>query len=98
MVGNGWIDPFHQYPAYLDFALQAGVIKEGSDAEKAVRKEVKTCQEHMDVKVSGGMDKMPIHLGICERILGAITDSTIQSCVTLSLDFRPSAPSLWSKG
>ncbi|BGP58777.1 Cell death protease [Rhodotorula toruloides] len=79
LIGNGWIDPYNQYPAYLDFALQAGVIKEGSDAEKAVRKEVKTCQEHMDVKVSGGMDKMPIHLGICERILGAITDSTIQS-------------------
>lgn len=29
-IGNGWIDGRHQYPAYYDFALRSGLIKEGS--------------------------------------------------------------------
>ncbi|GAA5870014.1 hypothetical protein JCM3774_004337 [Rhodotorula dairenensis] len=77
MIGNGWIDPWNQYPAYYEFALEAGIVKEGSDTDKKVRKEVEHCMEKM--KSIGGPDKLPVHVGVCERILGAITDSTIQS-------------------
>ncbi|GAA5845127.1 hypothetical protein JCM11251_008003 [Rhodosporidiobolus azoricus] len=76
LIGNGWIDPYNQYPAYLDFALQAGVIKKGSDAEAKVRKAVTDCMSALDKK---GAKNTKIHEGICERILGAVTDSTIQS-------------------
>ncbi|TKA56403.1 hypothetical protein B0A53_01973 [Rhodotorula sp. CCFEE 5036] len=77
MIGNGWIDPWNQYPAYYEFALEAGILKEGSDTDKSVRKEVENCMANM--RLHGGPAKLPVHLGVCERILGAITDSTIQS-------------------
>jgi carboxypeptidase D len=35
-IGNGWIDPWNQYPAYYEFALEAGILKEGSDTDKSV--------------------------------------------------------------
>jgi len=76
LIGNGWIDPWNQYPAYLDFALSAGVIKKGSEAESTVKKQVERCQSSMD---KGGKKNMRIHNGVCEGILGSITDSTIQS-------------------
>ncbi|BGP12232.1 hypothetical protein JCM10213_007490 [Rhodosporidiobolus nylandii] len=76
LIGNGWIDPYNQYPAYLDFALDAGVIKKGSDAETRVQKAVSDCMAALDKK---GAKNTRIHEGLCERILGAVTDSTIQS-------------------
>ncbi|GAA5923503.1 uncharacterized protein JCM15063_003667 [Sporobolomyces koalae] len=76
LIGNGWIDPWNQYPAYLDFALAAGVIKPGSDAEKAVKTQVDRCLKSIE---KGGKKNMHIHSGVCEGILGSITDSTIQS-------------------
>lgn len=84
LIGNGWIDPANQYPAYLDFALQSGIVKKGSAAETAVRKAVDECESHLKrQKVER------IHEGVCERILGAITDSTIQKCVRRSPSSRP---------
>ncbi|GAA5991349.1 hypothetical protein JCM10908_003269 [Rhodotorula pacifica] len=77
LIGNGWIDPWNQYPAYYEFALEAGILKEGSEADKKVRKEVENCMSNM--RLQGGATKLPVHVGVCERILGAITDSTIQS-------------------
>ncbi|BGP36210.1 Cell death protease [Rhodotorula kratochvilovae] len=75
LIGNGWIDPVNQYPAYLDFALQAGVIKKGTAAETQVKKAVDQC-----LAVLNRTPKVErIHEGACERILGAITDSTIQN-------------------
>lgn len=82
LIGNGWIDPWNQYPAYYEFALEAGILKEGSDTDKSVRKEVENCMANM--RLHGGPAKLPVHLGVCERILGAITDSTIQSCVPVA--------------
>ncbi|GAA5912118.1 hypothetical protein JCM6882_003058 [Rhodosporidiobolus microsporus] len=76
LIGNGWIDPYNQYPAYLDFALQAGVIKKGSDAEAKVRKTTDECMASLNKK---GAKNTKVHEGLCERILGAVTDSTIQS-------------------
>jgi len=79
MIGNGWIDPTSQYPAYLEFALQSGIVKKGSAAESKVRKAVDDCEAALKRNRAER-----IHEGACERILGAITDSTIQKCVLLS--------------
>ncbi|GAA6061343.1 hypothetical protein JCM10212_004824 [Sporobolomyces blumeae] len=76
LIGNGWIDPYNQYPAYLDFALDAGVIKKGTEAESVVKKQVERCMTSQDKL---GRKNVRIHSGVCEGILGAITDSTIQS-------------------
>jgi carboxypeptidase D len=29
-IGNGWIDPKEQYPGYVDFAYEKGLIKQGT--------------------------------------------------------------------
>lgn len=47
-----------------------------------MRKEVENCMA--DMRRQGGPAKLPVHVGVCERILGAITDSTIQSCVPIA--------------
>lgn len=72
LIGNGWIDPYNQYPAYLEFAVKAGVVKAGSDTEAKVQKLVDDCRAMLDE--SG----VRIHNGRCEDILTTITDSTIQ--------------------
>jgi carboxypeptidase C (cathepsin A) len=30
-IGNGWIDPRRQYPAYLDFTVKVGILEENSE-------------------------------------------------------------------
>ncbi|KAM0756169.1 alpha/beta-hydrolase [Meredithblackwellia eburnea MCA 4105] len=76
LIGNGWIDPLSQYPAYLDFALQAGVVKKGSEVETRIRKETESCMTELE---RIGAKNVKIHNAGCENILGSITDSTIQS-------------------
>ena len=78
LIGNGWIDPYNQYPAYLEFAVKAGVVKAGSDIETKVQKQVDDCKEMLDKK-----KMVRIHNGQCEDILTTITDSTVQRCVPL---------------
>lgn len=75
MIGNGWIDPLNQYPAYLEFALAAGVIKKGSEIAKKIQKEVEDCVVGL---TKAGLGNVKIHNGPCEEILSSITDSTIQ--------------------
>jgi len=29
-IGNGWIDPKQQYPGYVDFAYEKGLLKAGT--------------------------------------------------------------------
>ncbi|KAM0793726.1 hypothetical protein ACM66B_001150 [Microbotryomycetes sp. NB124-2] len=76
LIGNGWIDPVNQYPAYLDFALQSGIIKSGSAAEARVLRLVNACTDKLK---DLGIQNVRIHNGQCENILSSITDSTIQS-------------------
>lgn len=30
-IGNGWIDPRRQYPAYLDYMVKVGILEENSE-------------------------------------------------------------------
>lgn len=81
LIGNGWIDPYSQYPAYLTFALKSKLLKPNSDAEVKIRALVDECMKGLDAR--GGRDAVKVHEGNCESILSAITDSTIQSYVSL---------------
>jgi carboxypeptidase D len=33
-IGNGWMDPLRQYPAYLEFAVKEKLIKEGTKVRR----------------------------------------------------------------
>lgn len=78
------MDPIRQYPAYLDFALQAGVIKKGSDTESRIKKDVANCL----AQITGPGAVLRIHNSGCEGILGAITDSTVQRFVSFLLQME----------
>jgi cathepsin A (carboxypeptidase C) len=41
-IGNGWVDPYHQYPMYAKFALENHLIDEPTHTELA--KNFETCQ------------------------------------------------------
>jgi carboxypeptidase D len=82
IIGNGWISPREQYPAYLDYALERGLVKKGSQSHKDIAVAVAKCTEDisaMDKKdpTSKGM----VLLGVCENILGAISAATKKECV-----------------
>ncbi|KAK3112346.1 Cell death protease [Teratosphaeriaceae sp. CCFEE 6253] len=64
LIGNGWISGPDQYPAYLQFAYEAGLVKAGSDQERQLQAQQKTCLRDLD---SGGKDK--VDTPSCERIL-----------------------------
>ncbi|KAK6347705.1 Cell death protease [Orbilia javanica] len=47
LIGNGWIDPKSQYPAYLEFAYSAGLVKRGSDVATRLEAQQATCLAHL---------------------------------------------------
>lgn len=85
MIGNGWISPREQYPAYLEYLVQRGIVKEGSTGHASIQKKVDACMEQiaeMDSKQEGS--KGMVLIGVCEDILGAINGATRKNkCVLL---------------
>ncbi|RVD89205.1 uncharacterized protein DFL_000222 [Arthrobotrys flagrans] len=47
LIGNGWIDPKSQYPAYLEYAYSAGLVKRGSDVATRLEAQQATCLAHL---------------------------------------------------
>jgi carboxypeptidase C (cathepsin A) len=83
IIGNGWISPAQQYPAYLQFALANGILAPGDDKAKHVQELDRACNASMAGKAP---DELSVHINTCESILGDILDSTVQTWV-----FRPIA-------
>ncbi|KAF5651199.1 carboxypeptidase D [Fusarium sp. NRRL 52700] len=63
LIGNGWIDPIEQYPAYITFAIQKGLIKKDSDEHKQLQGDLRNCQRMM------ASDVGHVDYGECEAIL-----------------------------
>ncbi|KAK4704188.1 hypothetical protein P7C70_g2025, partial [Phenoliferia sp. Uapishka_3] len=77
MIGNGWISPREQYPAYLEYLVKRNLVKEGSAAHDRIQKKVDGCMKEiarMDERQEGS--KGMILIGVCEEILGAIGAAT----------------------
>ncbi|KAL8283118.1 hypothetical protein RQP46_005896 [Phenoliferia psychrophenolica] len=73
MIGNGWISPREQYPAYLEYLVMRGLVKESSSAYSSIKGSVDRClarMEEMDKKQEGS--KGMVLINVCEEILGAI--------------------------
>ncbi|KAK4541290.1 hypothetical protein LTR36_008206 [Oleoguttula mirabilis] len=64
LIGNGWISGPDQYPAYLQFAYEAGLITPGTDADRQIQDQQKTCFADLD---KGGKDH--VDTTSCEAIL-----------------------------
>jgi carboxypeptidase D len=65
------MSPVDQYLAYLPFALQNGMLKEGSDAAKRVEKQQSVCIQKLN---DGGANH--VDTGACEQIMVAILEET----------------------
>lgn len=65
MIGNGWIDPRNQYPAYLPFAYETGLVKTGSAVAATLEHTQKECVTSLEEKGSN----LTIYDSTCDRIL-----------------------------
>jgi carboxypeptidase D len=72
MIGNGWISGPDQYPAYLDFAHEAGLIEQGSSADEQIMAQQEKCMQDL---AAGG--NTHVDTSSCEGILQEILRTTI---------------------
>ncbi|KAK3670525.1 Cell death protease [Recurvomyces mirabilis] len=80
LIGNGWISGPDQYPAYLQFGYEAGLITSGSDEERQIQDQQKKCYQALD---KGGKDH--VDTGSCEGILQEILRLTAKNgdCINM---------------
>lgn len=70
LIGNGWISPVDQYPSYLQFAVEKGLVKKGSEMEKDLQANQRICDARL-ARESGLVD-----YNECEEILSKILQLT----------------------
>ncbi|KAI0722676.1 alpha/beta-hydrolase [Earliella scabrosa] len=68
-IGNGWTDARRQYPAYLDYAVQHGILEEGTPEWKSAKEVTDQCVE--ELKKHTAVE--PVHVEICENVMAAVT-------------------------
>lgn len=64
LIGNGWISPKDQYPAYLSYAYKRGLVKEGSDVAKQLEARQAACNAKL-----ASPSNIHVDIGECEMIL-----------------------------
>ncbi|KAI0146946.1 Alpha/Beta hydrolase protein [Xylariaceae sp. FL1272] len=64
LIGNGWISPNDQYPAYLSFAYEKGIVQRGSDTGNKLEEQLKACRAEMKEPKGSEVDNR-----VCEQIL-----------------------------
>ncbi|KAL1410267.1 Cell death protease [Vanrija albida] len=70
-IGNGWIDPLRQYPAYLEFAYEKKLIKKGSDDDKAAHAAMDECAAWMKNYTDPLIT--PINIPHCGGVMDSVT-------------------------
>jgi carboxypeptidase D len=65
LIGNGWTDPANQYPAYVSYAYEAGLIERGSDKAKTVESALSSCKREMENGIHVTMNE-------CENVLNTV--------------------------
>ena len=79
LIGNGWISPRDQYPAYLDYVLDRGLVERDSKGHKDIAASVEACgQEMAQLRAKDPSEKGTILVGTCEAILGAVSAATMK--------------------
>ncbi|KAG8720448.1 Cell death protease [Ceratobasidium sp. 395] len=75
-IGNGWIDGRSQYPAYVDFALEKGLIKRGTKEFEKVDKQMQRCWKALNATSEA---KDTVNVGDCEGVMNSVTDALVTS-------------------
>lgn len=83
-IGNGWIDPLRQYPAYLEFAYERKLIKKGSDDDKAAHAAMDECAAWMKNYTDPLMT--PINIPHCGGVMDSVTKPALKEWVVTTLD------------
>lgn len=78
LIGNGWIDPYNQYPAYVDFAYQEKILMKGTTASASLGNVDRILERCNKEREKIGFEKFPINHGTCEGVLTSITETTVQ--------------------
>ncbi|ORY34995.1 Alpha/Beta hydrolase protein [Naematelia encephala] len=75
-IGNGWIDPKEQYPGYVDFALEKGLLKPDTPELERANEALAKCQaslaEHNDPM------HMPVNVENCGEVMDAVSEPFTQ--------------------
>lgn len=69
LIGNGWIDPVHQYLQYLPFAYAHDLVKQGTEEANQLEKVHRECADTLS---DLGTDNLTAHVETCERIAKTI--------------------------
>ncbi|OCF61700.1 pheromone-processing carboxypeptidase KEX1 [Kwoniella mangroviensis CBS 10435] len=75
-IGNGWIDPKQQYPGYVDFAYEKGLIKQGTPEAEKLDAALKACEASMEKYTDPY--KTPSNINHCGEVMDSVTDSYVQ--------------------
>ncbi|KAL3459953.1 pheromone-processing carboxypeptidase kex1 [Aspergillus heterothallicus] len=91
LIGNGWISPAEQYPAYLTYAYEEGLVEEGSKIGNELEVLQSICKSRMET----GIPKVTIN--DCEEVLNKLLSKTLdsnQQCLNMyDIRLRDSASS-----
>ena len=81
LIGNGWISPKDQSPAYLDYSVKNGLIEKDSDIYKQVKDQEDLCMK--EVVASG--NNLQVAYNNCEAILHKILKLTVKNerCINM---------------
>ncbi|GAA6032845.1 hypothetical protein JCM8097_000825 [Rhodosporidiobolus ruineniae] len=86
LIGNGWISPREQYPAYLTAIEAGGFVRKGSQEYRNVEAAVERCKAKIaDMNSKMSNSKGLVLVGECEAILGALAGATMKDGRCLNL-------------
>jgi carboxypeptidase C (cathepsin A) len=66
LIGNGWIDPRNQYPAYLSYAYASNILVRGSEKAEPVERELAICKNVME------NEGIHVNIDQCEAVLNVL--------------------------
>lgn len=85
LIGNGWISPREQYPAYLEYVEKRNLVESGSPDHQRIIDSVDKCMKRidkMDAKAEGS--KGMVLINVCEDILSVINSATLKDGLCLN--------------
>ncbi|GAA5908210.1 uncharacterized protein JCM6883_004309 [Sporobolomyces salmoneus] len=84
LIGNGWISPRDQYPAYLDYLVEKKFVRKGTMGYRNILKAVEKCEKKLDEMEKANGGKGTVLVGACEEILGVMNAATMKDGLCLN--------------